>query len=147
MQLSFLTLTSLAATALSLPALQPRATEWTIASYTRTCAADDSTCSYSYSINLNDDSAATQCNYSVPAAPPAPASQTSYGVTCGSFVISSGWSDYFGPGNGFTTLAVKVNGNIIYPAYSDAEVVNGTAVTPDKSYAPAAVQQVANVAA
>jgi hypothetical protein len=61
--------------------------------------------------------------------------------TCGKYTITSNWSGQFGKGKGFTTLAVVDNptSQIIYPGYKDTQLVNGTVVKPDQSYAPAAL--------
>ncbi|KAI4153619.1 MAG: hypothetical protein LQ340_002205 [Diploschistes diacapsis] len=148
MQLQTILLTALAGSAAAFPLsdLFPRAAVWTIESFTRTCDTAETSCNYSYSINLNDGSAVTKCIYNVPNSDSTPANDASYALQCGDFAISSGWSGQFGPGNGFSTLAVKTNNQIIYPAYSDAELVNGTAVQPDKSYTPQAVQQAVLIA-
>lgn len=66
-----------------------------------------------------------------------PANRESYtSIRCGKFTVSSAWSGQFGAGNGFTTLAVTDDESIVFPAYTDKQVVNGVAVSPDQSYAP-----------
>lgn len=35
--------------------------------------------------------------------------------------------------------------SIIYPAYTDAQLVNGQAVSPDQSYTPQAIAQAKNI--
>ncbi|KAK3387973.1 hypothetical protein B0H63DRAFT_471283 [Podospora didyma] len=112
--------------------------QWTFNAFTRTCNADDTSCTISFDVDTHL-AAATHCAYSVTAAAPAKASRASVnGVTCGAYTISSGWSGQFGEGNGFTTWSVVDWSKrlITWPAYSDRELVNGVAVTPNKSFAP-----------
>ena len=42
-------------------------------------------------------------------------------------------------------MLICVYRQIVYPAYSDAELVDGKAVTPDKSYTPQALAVASNV--
>ncbi len=108
------------------------AAEWTIETFTRTCA-DTSFCDYYFFVDTHV-SAVPTCNYRI-WANGAIAQNTNYnGISCGVFTISSGWSGQFGPGNGFSTLAVTDGHNIVYPAYTDNQLVNGQAVSPDQSY-------------
>ena len=110
------------------------ASEWTIETFTRTCNSDNTTCDISFTI---DTGSKTPCSYSVNGSP---ATQQSYsGQVCGAYTISSGWSDQFGVDHAFTTLSVTDQTNIIYPAYTDQQLVNGGAVSPDQSYQPAAL--------
>lgn len=107
--------------------------QWTIQSFKRTCNSADTSCGYSYSINTHL-AAAIPCSYT---ATGSPASQASYGnIRCGVYTISSSWSDQFGSGNGFQTLAVTDGKLIVYPAYRDTQLVNGQVVSPDQSYTP-----------
>lgn len=130
----------LAAASTSLAAPTPAAdvsmmvadSSWTMQDFKRTCT--DTTCDYSYSINLNDGSAATACSYSVNGNP---ASQASYqNVKCGAFTIGSNWSGQFGADQGFQTLSVVKDKQIIYPAYTDKQLEGGNVVKPDQSYTP-----------
>lgn len=115
--------------------------EWTIEMFKRTCNANSTSCDYSYFIDTHTANA-TPCSYTIHGSP---AENTDYnGIKCGSYTVSSGWSGQFGPGNGFSTLSVTDGTNIIYPAYSDRQLVNGTAVSPDQSYAPQALPKIAN---
>ncbi|KAK4611837.1 hypothetical protein CLAFUW4_12883 [Fulvia fulva] len=124
-------ITAIAAPALAAPAGAPAITTWTLRDFTRAC---NGACTYDYTIITGQD--ATPCSYT--AAGP----QASYNnVHCGAFTISSNWSGQFGPGQGFQTLAVVRDGQIVYPGYSDAELVNGQAVVPDKAFQPQAVGQ------
>ena len=107
---------------------------WTMQSFKRACDVDDTSCAYSFSVNLNDGQAATPCSYDVTGSPASTASYNN--VVCGPFVISSSWSGQFGPGNGFQTLAVVDGNQIIYPAYTDKQLQNNTVVSPDQSYTP-----------
>ncbi|KAF3765357.1 hypothetical protein M406DRAFT_321913 [Cryphonectria parasitica EP155] len=110
---------------------------WTITSLVRTCDAADTSCTWSFGIN--NGTGTTPCVETVTGSP---ASETNGGpATCGVYTVTSGWSGQFGPGNGFTTFAV-VNyaaNLIVYPAYTDKQVQNGTVVTPDQSYTPQAL--------
>ncbi|KAK4108888.1 hypothetical protein N656DRAFT_716888 [Canariomyces notabilis] len=109
--------------------------QWTIKSFTRTCNAADTSCTVSFGIDTQT-APVTNCSYNVTGAPASRASTNS--ITCGPYTISSAWSGQFGPENGFTTWSVVDWSKrlIVWPAYSDRELVNGVAVTPDKSYAP-----------
>jgi len=140
----FLGLVAAASNAIAAPSLNTRSQavsamaevpQWTFKSFTRTCNADDTSCVVSFGVDTQT-APVTNCSYTVTGAP---ASQTSTnGITCGPYTISSGWSGQFGPDNGFTTWSVVDWSQhlIVWPAYNDKELVNGQAVTPDKSYAP-----------
>ena len=132
----------LSATSLAAPAepLENRAAEvsmmaagqWTITKMLRTCANGE--CKWSFGIN--DRVTNTPCAFSVKGKP---ATQTnSTGNVCGAYTVSTGWSGQFGANNGFTTLAVAnaAKKQIAYPAYTDAQLVNGKVVTPNQSYTP-----------
>ncbi|KAF2088019.1 hypothetical protein K490DRAFT_73458 [Saccharata proteae CBS 121410] len=110
--------------------------EWTITSFTRTCSASLAKCHYSFGIDTHT-APATHCAYNVTGAPATTQSYNS--VACGAYTIGSTWSGQFGPGQGFQTLSVVKNGLIVYPAYKDSQLLNGTAVSPDMSYAPQAL--------
>ncbi|MCJ1382621.1 hypothetical protein MMC17_005734 [Xylographa soralifera] len=106
---------------------------WTMQYFTRTCPSTAS-CKYAYSIF--DGTTTTPCSYTIQAAN---ATTASYGPEdCGVFAITSSWSGQYGPGNGFQVLAVKGEGYIIYPGYTDKQLASGVAVTPDQSYTPQA---------
>ncbi|PSR77925.1 hypothetical protein BD289DRAFT_334265, partial [Coniella lustricola] len=111
--------------------------QWTITSLKRVCNADSTSCTWTFGIN--NGTGTTPCTEVVTGSP---ATQTNGGpATCGVYAVTSGWSGQFGAGNGFTTLAV-VNyaaNLIVYPAYTDAQLQNGTVVTPDQSYTPQAL--------
>ncbi|AEO57208.1 hypothetical protein MYCTH_2314963 [Thermothelomyces thermophilus ATCC 42464] len=107
--------------------------QWIIRSFTRTCNDDDTSCEISFGVDTQI-APVTECSYNVTGNP---ASQTSTnGITCGPYTISSGWDPL-----GFTTWSVVDWSKhlIVWPAYSDAELVNGQPVTPDKSFAPQAL--------
>ncbi|KAL8830140.1 MAG: hypothetical protein Q9191_001601 [Dirinaria sp. TL-2023a] len=107
--------------------------QWTIESFKRTCNAADTSCAYSYSIDTHT-APATPCSYTVTGNP---AARASYGnIQCGVYTVSSSWSGQFGAGKGFQTLAVTDGKLIVYPAYTDAQLVNGQTVSPDQSYTP-----------
>lgn len=115
--------------------------QWTIKSYTRTCDKADTSCTVKFSVDTKIAGEKVEpCSFTLKKTATAPASRAPIdGVTCGPYKVSSGWSGQFGEGNGFTTLSVVnfAKKLIVWPAYADSEVVNGKAVTPDKSYAPA----------
>ncbi|EME44984.1 hypothetical protein DOTSEDRAFT_43416 [Dothistroma septosporum NZE10] len=130
-------LSAVAVPALAAPAADPATTnmmasgpQWTVQNFKRTCGGG--VCTYDYSVLQNGQ--ATKCNYQVKGSP---ATRASYNnVQCGPYVISSSWSGQFGDGNGFQTLAVVNGKQIIYPAYTDKQLVSGQVVTPDQSYTP-----------
>lgn len=124
-----------AATSLAAPAeLTARADpSWTIVGLKRVCDTADTTCTWSFKIDTHL-AAATTCSFTTKGKP---ASQAAGGpANCGSFTVTSGWSGQFGPGNGFTTLAIKNNANnkIIWPGYTDKQLVGGKVVSPDQSF-------------
>ncbi|KAL2195307.1 hypothetical protein P885DRAFT_79246 [Corynascus similis CBS 632.67] len=107
--------------------------EWTITSFTRTCNEDDTSCDVSFGIDTHL-APVTDCFYTVTGTPASQAPAN--GITCGDYTISSGWDP-----NGFTTWSVvDYNNNlIVWPGYNDNDLVNGQAVTPDKSYPPSPI--------
>ncbi|KAI8625941.1 hypothetical protein F5Y19DRAFT_448471 [Xylariaceae sp. FL1651] len=122
-----------ASTVFAAPAAIPN---WTMQGLKRVCNAADTSCTWSFGINTNTGAAVTPCSFVVTGAP-ASQSNSNGNQACGTFSVSSGWSGQFGPGNGFTTLAVYNNANkqIAWPAYTDVELAGGKTVTPDKSWA------------
>lgn len=141
MQLTQLLLATLCAAPAVLAApvsMMANSPEWTIQSMKRVCAADDSSCTWTFGIYPGSGDA-TACKLVVTANT---ASQANGGpASCGDYTVTSGWSGQFGPGNGFTTLSVVNNKSrqIIWPAYTDKQLAGGNVVTPDQSYAPAAL--------
>ncbi|TPX08605.1 uncharacterized protein E0L32_009944 [Thyridium curvatum] len=119
------------ATAKSMTANVP---EWTIEGLVRSCNAEDTSCHWSFTIDTHT-SAPVPCAYDQTGAPASQAQVN--GVTCGQFAVSSGWDGSWGPGNGFTTLAVKDEAarQIAWPSYTDKQLVNGQVVSPDQSWA------------
>ncbi|KAH6656376.1 hypothetical protein BKA67DRAFT_153941 [Truncatella angustata] len=112
------------------------AKEWTLQGVKRACDAADTTCVWYFGISTGSDDAIPAV-YVVNATESAPASQANGSPTAfGAYTIISGWSGQFGPGEGFTTISVVDYANklIAYPAYRDAELGNGTTVSPDRSY-------------
>lgn len=109
--------------------------QWIVKSFLRTCNAGETSCTISFGIDTQT-SPVTNCSYTVTGTPASRASTS--GITCGAYTISSGWSGQFGPENGFTTWSIVDWSKrlIVWPAYTDRELVNGVAVTPDKSYTP-----------
>ncbi|KAI1111709.1 hypothetical protein F5Y14DRAFT_453804 [Nemania sp. NC0429] len=134
MQFSTATLAAIlsASTVFAAPVAIPN---WTLTSVKRVCDKADTSCTWSFGINPNNGAAATAVKYVIKGSP---ASQTDLTVptTFGAYTVTAGWSGQFGAGNGFTTLAVANNAKhqIAWPAYTDAELASGKAVTPDKSW-------------
>ncbi|VUC34079.1 unnamed protein product [Clonostachys rosea] len=130
--------TLLSATALAVPAQvksMAASATWTIEGMKRTCNGDDTSCDWSFGINTG--AGTTACAYSVGRDGNTIASRSpNRGTNCGAFTITSAWSGQFGDNNGFTTLSVVDNGArlIAWPAYTDAQLVNGQTVQPDQSY-------------
>ncbi|OAQ63997.1 hypothetical protein VFPPC_16144 [Pochonia chlamydosporia 170] len=112
--------------------------QWTIEGVKRVCDGADNQCNWTFKINPKIYSK-TPVNFVTKRSGATPASQNN-GVAqnFGDYTITSGWSGQFGPGNGFTTLAVVDNKNrrITWPAYTDKQVAGGKVVSPDQSYAP-----------
>lgn len=144
MQFTTILLGALAAASTSMAApvegarlMTATASQWTVQAFTRTCDQADKSCHITFGINRNDGSAAQNCDFNVNGAP---ASRASFNnVACGPYTLSANWSGQFGEGNGFTTLAVTDRKQIIYPAYTDKQLVNGQRVSPDQSYSPQAL--------
>lgn len=113
-------------------------TEWALRNVTRQCDDAETMCAWNFGIDTSTNgSAVTLCPYMVSATPTANATAAPGGpVACGVFTVTSSWSGQFGDGTGFTTFAVvDYNQSLIaYPSYTDVELANGTAVTPDRSY-------------
>ncbi|KAI1278217.1 hypothetical protein F5Y07DRAFT_69035 [Xylaria sp. FL0933] len=106
---------------------------WTMTGLKRVCNTADTSCTWSFGIQTNTGAAATPCSFVITGTPASHSDLTAM-KTCGTFGVTAGWSGQFGPG--FTTLAVhnNANGQIAWPAYTDAELAGGKAVTPDKSW-------------
>ncbi|KAH8667092.1 hypothetical protein BX600DRAFT_550018 [Xylariales sp. PMI_506] len=137
----YFTTTSIAAlllatlpSAIASPVLAPRATTWTIRSLKRPCNSADTSCTWTFGIDTG--SAVTPCSFTVTGSP-ADQTDRTVGATCGAFTVTTGWSGQFGPGNGFTTLAVVnyATKQIAWPAYTDKQLAGGVVVSPDQSYA------------
>ncbi|KAI5362968.1 hypothetical protein Slin14017_G066490 [Septoria linicola] len=108
---------------------------WTLQDFSRQCATDGGPCAYSYSINVNDGSPATVCQYTITGSiEDPPARKTYQDIYCGDFRIGSTWSGQLGEGQGFQTLSVVRGAQIVYPAYTDAQLEAGAVVKPDQSY-------------
>ncbi|WYZ43287.1 hypothetical protein EsH8_VI_000986 [Colletotrichum jinshuiense] len=108
------------------------APEWTIEAFTRTCNAEDTSCDYSFNINTHT-AATTACKFTTTGSP---ASRAASNAKCDAYTVTSGWSGQFGADAGFTTFSVTDQKLIVWPAYTDKQLVNGIAVNPDQSYAP-----------
>src|SRR3978361_473110 len=101
--------TSLAAPAAAVDkSMMVAGSTWTMQSFKRTCGPLGKQCTYGYSINTNDGSAATPCTYQVNSDHSVtPAAKASYqNIKCGAFTIGSSWSGQFGADKGFQTLSV-----------------------------------------
>ncbi|KAI3324196.1 hypothetical protein HD806DRAFT_62653 [Xylariaceae sp. AK1471] len=110
--------------------------QWTVTNIKRVCNAGDTSCAWSFGINTNTGAAVTPCSFQITGTP-ASHSNLSPPVACGTFSVSAGWSGQFGPGNGFTTVAIFNNANkqIAWPAYTDTELAGGNVISPNKSWA------------
>ena len=109
-------------------------TQWTSESMKRVCNSADTKCTWTFGIET--PSGTTACTYVVTGSP---ASHANGGPSqCGAYTITSGWSDQFGANNGFTTLSVvnQSSRQIVWPAYTDAQLAGGKVVQPDQSYTP-----------
>jgi hypothetical protein len=115
----------------AMAAVQP----WIIKSFTRTCNAADTSCTIKFGIDTQTGAAVVPCEYTVAGSP---ASRADTAATCGPYAVTSHWDNQFGNDRGFTTWAVVDDAqNIIaFPSYSDADIVNGKAVSPDRAFAP-----------
>lgn len=112
--------------------------QWTIEGVKRVCNQQDTQCNWTFKINPKIYSK-TPVNFVTKSSGSTPASRNNGAAqNFGDYTITSGWSGQFGPGNGFTTLAVVDNKNrrITWPAYTDKQVQGGNVVSPDQSYAP-----------
>lgn len=83
--------------------MMAEAVTWTITGLSRTCDASFTTCVWAFGIN--NGAAVTPCTEIVTGSPPTTfANETNGGpATCGVYTVTSGWSDQFGPGNGFVS--------------------------------------------
>ena len=111
--------------------------QWTVEGMTRNCDGNG-TCTWAFAIDTHQ-APVTSCVMVVHGLP---ATHFPGGpIACGDFTITSGWSGQFEPEHGFTTLAVVENQRrlIIYPAYTDAQLINGKMVVPDQGYTPQAL--------
>ncbi|KAF4453651.1 small secreted protein [Fusarium austroafricanum] len=113
--------------------------QWTIRDAKRYCRSDDSVCFWKFGVDTGNGKP-TECKYEVKG-PKASKARAAGPFTCGDYTVTSGWSDQFGPNNGFTTLSVvsKSKKQIIWPAYTDKQLAGGKIVKPDQSYAPASL--------
>ncbi|KAK2606427.1 hypothetical protein QQS21_003120 [Conoideocrella luteorostrata] len=106
--------------------------KWTIEGMQRSCASDDSSCTWNFRINTHVASE-TVVSYVVngPGASRANGGPSNFG----DFTVTSNWSGQFGDGQGFTTFSTVDNkdGLIAFPAYTDAEVQSG-GVVADRDY-------------
>ncbi|GAO19333.1 uncharacterized protein UV8b_05233 [Ustilaginoidea virens] len=107
--------------------------KWTVESLKRTCAADDSSCTWHFFIDNHVASKATEITYVVegPGASRAKSGPSEFG----NYTITSSWSDQFGADKGFTALSAidRKAGLISFPAYRDVDVKEGKVVA-DKDF-------------
>lgn len=108
---------------------------WIIKSFKRSCNSADTECWVSFGVDTQL-SPVVNCSYGVKGTQASRKSTDS--ISCGPYAISSGWNGSFGAGNGFTTWAITNQGEhaVAWPSYADRDLVNGVAVTPDRSFAP-----------
>ncbi|KAK0736509.1 hypothetical protein B0T21DRAFT_367089 [Apiosordaria backusii] len=109
---------------------------WTIQGARRVCNADNTECTWAFTISTNSVYAPVPCTITILSDPErkVPASQNNVeGVTCGPYRVSAGWSAVFGVENGFTVLPVvdMERKMVVYPAYEDKRVEKGEVVVPD----------------
>lgn len=123
-----------APTAASATSMAAAAPEWSFLNFQRVCNSDDTSCTWTFGVNENKGNPDHACKFVVTGST---ASQRAGGpAACDDYTITSGWSGQFGPGNGFTTLAVVNNRErlIAYPAYTDKELASGKPVSPNRKY-------------
>lgn len=108
---------------------------WIIKSFKRSCNSADTECWVSFGVDTQL-SPVVNCSYGVKGTQASRKSTDS--ISCGPYTISSGWNGSFGAGNGFTTWAItnQAEHAVAWPSYADRDLVNGVAVTPDRSFAP-----------
>ncbi|KAI1814260.1 hypothetical protein GGS20DRAFT_549210 [Poronia punctata] len=111
----------------------------TITNIKRVCNKADTSCAWTFGINNTTTTAATTstpCSFTIKGSP-ASHSDLADPKTCGTYRVTAGWSGQFGPGTGYTTLAVFNNANsrIAWPAYTDKELEGGKVVSPNKAWA------------
>ncbi|KAK1566220.1 uncharacterized protein LY79DRAFT_529212 [Colletotrichum navitas] len=106
--------------------------EWTIETFIRTCNSKNTACDYSFTINTHM-TGPTACKFTTTGSP---ASRAPSNAKCGAYTVTSGWSGQFGDDAGFTTFSVTDQKLIVWPAYTDKQLINGQVVSPDQSYAP-----------
>ncbi|RDA84378.1 hypothetical protein CP532_2574 [Ophiocordyceps camponoti-leonardi (nom. inval.)] len=109
---------------------------WTIEQMQRICTKEATQCTWSFRINTHI-SKSTECKLVVDAYNGIKATRSKGGpVRCGDYTVTSGWSDQFGEGNGFTVLSVVDDKKrlIVWPSYTDKQVEKGQVVDPDQSY-------------
>ncbi|KAF3013307.1 hypothetical protein G7054_g2838 [Neopestalotiopsis clavispora] len=113
--------------------------EWTLRELQRKCYKEDKICIWKFGIDCSNNHL-TKCYFVVNSTGGNKTAKETDSLThlCGRFTVSSGWSSQFGPGRGFSVLAlVDTQSELIaWPSYSDKQLQNGTAVTPDQKYIP-----------
>jgi len=109
---------------------------WTIRGATRTCNSGNTQCTWTFGVDRRDGSAIKTCTFKQTGSPASQSDITTPQACGGPYTVTLGWSGIFGPGNGFSTLALKDRsaGLISYPSYEDSALANGKAVSPDRSF-------------
>jgi hypothetical protein len=114
------------------PMVTPRASAWYFLNVSHACDAADTSCTWSFAIDTTDGSgkAVVPCSFTVKGSPASQTDLKAPGATCGPYTVTAGWSGQFGPGNGFTVLAVIDYANNLrsYPSWPDSALTNGKVV-------------------
>ncbi|KAK2027534.1 hypothetical protein LX32DRAFT_640817 [Colletotrichum zoysiae] len=105
------------------------AAEWTIEAFVRTCNAENTSCDYGFIINTHTTDP-TACKFTTTGSP---ASRAPSNAKCGVYTVTSGWSGQFGEDAGFTTFSVTDQKLIIWPAYTDKQLVNDPALNTENA--------------
>ena len=102
--------------------------DWTVEGLTRPCAADGSSCTWSFHLQPHTGRSETVFNYVVPG-PDAAHNPNAPRQDFGDFYITAGWND------GYTVLAVHdlKDTLISFMGYTDEQVANGATV-PDQDW-------------
>ncbi|UQC82615.1 uncharacterized protein CLUP02_08105 [Colletotrichum lupini] len=116
------------------PARPPNPEDWTLLNFRRTCAADQSRCSYTFFVSEDAAKVPRYCNFDIDAAAGLPAYQTDFSsLKCPSapeYTINGGWDE-----QGFITLTVINDPRklLSFFAFRDDELWAGEAATPQQS--------------
>ncbi|KAL2873928.1 hypothetical protein SGCOL_010899 [Colletotrichum sp. CLE4] len=115
--------------------VQPQSPEdWTLLNFRRTCAADQSRCSYAFVVSEDAAKVPKYCNFDIDAAGGLPAYQTDFSnLKCPGvpeYSINGGWDE-----QGFITLTVINDPRklLSFFAFRDDELWTGEAASPQQS--------------